>query len=453
MILRLARMDVCRLDKDTPMNSARPTFIEVMFLILVFSLGFMQPNLGLTGVNVQLTEPLFLIAVLVFAVAVFLKKITLRWDNSFFFFGAYLIALSLSAVFSASPRTSSVKLLGEFFLVGLAVMSVQIIRTKETLKRVILVWIAAGTIVSIIGTLTVLLFYIDRDSIWHTWFLHHYGSLPPGNYPRVQSTFVYPALLCSYLGVSLLLILAALKLKWLGEKISWTLILLHAITIMFTLTPGIGGVMFSLFAWTAVCFYIKGRSKVGYFMMAGGVLSAMSFFAVSALTLRHIPTSPYVFNLGGIRIDPTQRLLAWQGAFETFLAHPLFGKGLGLGVCKVLFTAPSGQQQTLTDAHNIWLSIAGQSGIFALIAFTALTAYLLYRIRQLLNESGLLHMHSETAILPAIFGLAILSSVLVQGLTGSFENARHLWILFGMAMSLKHLSIGQTENSSTTTPV
>lgn len=42
-----------------------------------------------------------------------------------------------------------------------------------------------------------------------------------------------------------------------------------------------------------------------------------------------------------VRLDPTQRLLAWQGSWDTFLDFPILGKGIGLGVANVQFLPPS----------------------------------------------------------------------------------------------------------------
>lgn len=419
------------------------TIVSIVFIILVISLGFMQPSMRINIVRVQITEIIFLLLLLVFAYALVTKIIKPIWDRSYYFFAFYFFALSVSAVFSSSPRFSIFKLSGEAFLIGLAILTHQIIRSDKILKQTIVVWIFAGTFVSLVGTFTVILFYVDRGNSWHTLFLHHYGSLPPGNYPRVQSTFIYPALLCNYLSVSVMLLLAAFKLKWIGKKYFYLSFLIHLITILFTVTPGIGGVIYSLLAWTAFCLANAGKRGLKNILIGTGSAVTAASVLVSAFTLRHIPTSTFTFELFGTRIDPTQRLLTWQGAAETFLANPLFGNDLGLGVCKVIFLAPSGQRQMLTDAHNIWLNVAGQSGTLGLVAIILLMLYLFYRVRQGLSET------IQTSIISQSLYISFVSAVVIQGMTGSFENARHLWVMFGIIISLKTLSRTSDSNTGT----
>ncbi len=431
------------LNNDVSEKSRFVRLVQIVFLLLVLSLGFMQPNMRIYIIRAQFTEAVFIILFVLFTAAILTKKIRPLWDTAYYFFGIYFAALFLSAIFSVSPKFSLLKLSGEAFLIGLAVLAHQIIRSEKMLKRSVLAWIAAGTFVSLVGTITVLIFYIDRSNIWHTFFLHHYGSLPPGNYPRVQSTFLYPAMLCSYLGISTMLLLAACKIKWIGKKIFWPAMLLHLTTIFFTVSPGIGGVLFGLSAWGAVWFAQNGKKAVSKLLLASGGLAAAAFLVASAVTLRHIPTSPYSFDILGTRIDPTQRLLAWQGAFDTFMADPFFGNGLGLGVCKVLFLAPSGQQQMLTDAHNIWLNVAGQAGIFGLLAIAAVTIYLCCRVWQI--RPG--EKNDVISALRIALCIAFISSVFIQGLTGSFENARHLWVMFGIILSLDILPQGSVTPS------
>jgi O-antigen ligase len=87
----------------------------------------------------------------------------------------------------------------------------------------------------------------------------------------------------------------------------------------------------------------------------------------------------------------------------------------------------------LTDAHNSFLSVAAQNGIIGLAAFLFLVGLLLRRwIRELRTTSF-------TSIL-ALVGLAFLCSFVYQGLTGSYEDARHLWVLIGIFVAAERIS-------------
>lgn len=418
---------------------ARPVLLriaEFLLLLTVFSLGFMQPYTRWFGPMVQPTDAVFPLLVVVFCLLLLLGAVRFKYDRFYLIFIFYFAALALSAIFSASPQQSFIKLAGEAYLIGLAVIFHQLVESRSTLRRLFLTWIAASTVVCIIGVITVVLFYVDRSSIWHEFFLHHYGSLPPGDYPRVQSTFVYPALLCNYLTVSFFILLASVRLGWIGRGTFFFIAALHTITAVFTITPGLGGLLLGGCIWFALEAKAKGNRTAPKLLIAGGVFAAAAFLAVSLFTLRHIETSPYHFELYGNRIDPTQRLLTWQGAAGTFLENPVFGRGLGLGVAKVEFLAPSGQRQMLTDAHNLWLNVAGQAGMFGLAGILFITFGLFRR------SLPLGFLDDRDAILRTALGIAFVSAFIFQGVVGSFENARHLWILIGLILAVSHSKIG-----------
>jgi O-antigen ligase len=135
--------------------------------------------------------------------------------------------------------------------------------------------------------------------------------------------------------------------------------------------------------------------------------------------------------VGGVRIDPTQRLLTWIGALQTFLARPILGKGLGLGVAEVYFMPPSGQMQLLTDAHNTLLSVAGQAGLLAAVAIVLICISVVRRTLPF-DLTG-------RDVLRAALGIAFISAFLAQGVVGSFEDSRHLWVLIGMVVACRKL--------------
>jgi O-antigen ligase len=229
-----------------------------------------------------------------------------------------------------------------------------------------------------------------------------------------------------------MMLLAASKLGWITRGLFAALLIVIAITIAFTVTPGIGGVLFAVGVWlwfTASDDQPAGFTKAA---LAGGVVAAALFLLVSTFSLIHSPTSPYYFEFLGLHIEPTQRLLTWAGALETFSQDPLFGRGLGLGVAAVYFMPPSGQIQLLTDAHNVYLSIAGQAGILGFVSIL-LIAISITR-RSLLSRP----LCRERSVILLALGIAFVSAFIYQGLVGSFEDARHLWLLMGLILAVSN---------------
>lgn len=395
----------------------------------------MQPGMNFSGLQTTLTDGIFLLTLSLFTIAWLSGKTSLCRDPIYKYLAAFLLAMAVSAAFSIVPRTSVLKFAGIGYLIGLAVLTINVVRNERLFKSAILVWITASTAVSLIGAITVVLFYVDRTSPWHSMFLHHYGSLPVGNYPRIQSTFLYPAMLCNYLTAGIFLILASFKLGWIKNKLTAFCLILHGIAAIFTLTPGLGGLVFAIALWVGFLFIERERPLYGRIAFTAGSLLFIVSMTVSAFSIWPISTSPFTLDLFGLRIDPTQRLLAWRDALGTFLQHPLFGKGVGLGVANVRFQAPSGQMQILTDAHNAFLSVAGQAGILGLATFLALLIATLRR--------GMIFRTGEVTKKPISLAMtiALVSGIAFQGLVGSFEDARHLWVLFGLIVAASRIEV------------
>lgn len=409
------------------------TALTGSFLALILSLGLMQPHLTVSGLAVQYTDIIFLVTFALWVAAIILKKIEFRFDNFFVLPAVYFAGLFLSAVFSFDPGFSFVKLLGEGYLIGLAVVTYSVVRSATMFKTTVHAWLAASTVSCLVGFATVVLYYLGISNLLTEYALHHYGSLTPGNYPRIQGTFIYPAMLCNYLTVSITLLLTAFELGWVKRYAAFILLFLFLITAAFTVTPGIGGVLLAVFLCLWVIFKEKKKKIPARASLIFGVLCAAAFLVVSTFSLTRIETSPYFFTIFGQRIDPKQRLLTWQQSIETFLTYPFFGKGLGLDVASVSFRSPSGVLQRLTDAHQTWLNVAGEAGISGLIPLILICIAVVYRSLPLRTDG------SKKSAVRVFLGVAFITAFLYQGLTGSFENARHLWVLVGLIVAVTHV--------------
>jgi O-antigen ligase len=405
---------------------------EAAFLLVVLSLGFMQPTLNIRGISLTATEPVFLLAAAIWLLAVVCRRVEFKFERIYIWLLLYAVGLTLSAVFSANPRQSFIKLAGELYLIALAALASNIVRSPAQLKRSAFVWIAAGTLCSLIGCIAVASFYAGSENFVTHFALHGFGSLPPGHYPRLQGTFEYPAILCNYLTVAMMMLAAAWYSGWIRTPLALPILILMSVSIAFTLTPGIGGVVLAGCVWGCYVLNKRGNRPLANVLLSFGITAAVAAVVVSAITIIPSPTSPFYWSIGGIRLDPTQRLLTWTEAGKTFLSHPLFGKGVGLPVAEVYFMPPSGQMQILTDAHNFILNIAGQAGVAGLIPLLIICFVVVRRGCARFCEQSDTH-------LPAAMWIAFVSAFLVQGLVGSFEDCRHLWVLIGLVITASRL--------------
>ncbi len=403
------------------------------FLLLVFSLPFVQPiYLRIGGSFIQITELLFLLTAVLWFVAWLKRKIEIRFDSIFIPIGFYLFALFLSTIFSTQPEISRIKIFGAIYLVGLAFLTVQTVQTPEVFRRVILSWLWATVITLFAGFITIFLFYIDRESATASGLLHHYGSLPPGNYPRIQSTFFYPSMLCNYLNISLMLGILAWRRKWINKTFFAVFCLIFFPSVFFTLTPGLGGIVLSLCGWLYLVFRSRKQNLSAKLSLLTGGLAAVFFIVITLFSPVVTETAPYkiVMPLPDITLEPSQRLQTWQSGLETWRKYPILGKGVGTATADVKYLDASGRWQHLTDAHNIWLNVAGQTGFIGFLAVLLVTWYGLSQLTPFYNLT-------EDTDFRFALALAFAGVFVYQGLTGSFEDARHIWVLIGLMAFVK----------------
>lgn len=403
------------------------TAINALFLLLIFSLGFMQPNIKISGYPIPLTDFLFLAVFALWALALLLKLSWFRWNRFYLVLIPYLGAMILSTAYSDDLKKSFVKLLGEIYLLGLAVLTINIVQTEEMARRTIYAWLAATSIVCVVSVLTLLLFYLDRDSTLLNYTLSHYGTLPPGNYPRVLSTFLNANMLCNYLNVSVVLLLAAYRQGWIERRLFVPLTALILVAIFLTISPGIGGILLCVGLWLWIDSKEKGRFAVAWMWLGFGILAAGIFFISILMAPNADPLAEFQIEpISGWTIFSSVRVSTWMAASQTIAENPFFGRGLGLDAVQVYSYNASGHLYFVSDAHQLWLNFIAQTGIPGFFAICLLTIYLFRKSLPLSFDK------SPNSVLRVTFGLAFVGAFLYQGLGGSFEDARHLWVLIGL---------------------
>lgn len=387
-----------------------------LFGLVVFSLPFVNfPNLRKYGYSIQTTDLLFLLTGLVWLIYLLLRKNKIRISWFYLPIGLYFASLCISTAFSENQAQSIIKLLGSTYLLGLTVLAFNLVDDEKKLKKIGIIWLSATFIVCLAGFISVFIFYFQRDNFILNYTLSHYGSLPSGNYPRLQSTFLHQNMLGNYLNISIVFLLLAYKLVWINKIFWWIFALFFAVTMMLTLSPGIGGVLLVTGIWLWLDFK-EDKPIFSKFSLLGGICAAILFFLSMLPSPRGFPEV----------LEPSPRVLTWSSAIQTFLAHPLVGRGLDLDAASVSYLSVNGQQY-LGDAHQLWLNIAAQQGLVGLLAIIFLTIWF-FRKSLPLNIKDYPY---KTAL-----GLGFVGTFVYQGLGGSFEDARHVWVLIGLLGSI-----------------
>jgi O-antigen ligase len=400
---------------------------KYLLFIYIFSLGYIQPSIFLFNFTVAPSDLLFPFVFSCWLFAILRKQLKFCWHPFFNLLAFYFAAMTLSALFSEDIIKSFIKLSTQIYLLLLPVLVFNLINSKEELRLAILAWLIGSLIPIFIGLLAIFLYYFNTESQLLRYWTYHYGSAPFGYYPRIRSTFLTPSLLLNYLSVSLSILLGASKIGWVNEKISSFLLFLILIVAFFTVSSGFGSIPLILGIWL----YVENKPFKSL-SLAFGTTVAVLLYAINFIALQPHPTANFSLNLFGYLIQPSPRLMVWIESSKTFSNNFFFGKGIGQDSCKVLFQNSDGSFSVLTDAHNTFLSVASQTGILGLSAIVAI-------IFSTIKTSFVDSLKKQSFLLFSL-GLGFFTAAFYQGLLGSFEDARHLWVLIGLILATKKLS-------------
>jgi hypothetical protein len=238
---------------------------------------------------------------------------------------------------------------------------------------------------------------------------------------------------CNYLTVSLMLLIAARRLGWLGRRTFVLLTAGIAVAAATTISPGLGGIFIGVGLWSWLS--TERHSPAAMLALGAGVAAAALFLVAAAVTPIVNPTAPFLFHFKflDLTLAPSPRMLTWIDSAKIFIAHPLLGSGIGADAAHVSYLDPSGNLQRLTDAHNSFLNIAAQCGLAGLLALLAIAGFGLRQLRPLQLETA-------QDVLRVGIAIGFAASFIYEGLTGSFEDARHLWVLFGLMLVADRLT-------------
>jgi len=404
-----------------------------LFLLLIVSMPLVRPfNSFIFGLQIPYTDFIFIAVCVFWLIALFRGEAQFKFDKFYIFLALYGFALIISTIFSVQPQKSFFKLLGEFYLFALAVLTFNLVRDKSFFKQIVFAWLV-GTGLTILASLSgFALFYLGYKTQTDNYFLSHFGSLPAGNYPRIHALFANANMMCNFLNVSLLLAVLAEKADWLNKPLARILQIGIWFAAVFTFSAGLGGMILSLGIWFWALFKENKKPLLSKLSIAAAFIFAVIVFGSTLVSPdTNNTTQEFTAPFSDKKLEASVRVLVWENAFENFREFPYVGRGTGTNTASMQYRTLSGDNQLLLDAHNVWLNILGQTGLLGIVAFISLTLYLITRFRFKFNELD------EQNLIHLALSCAFVGAFLYQGLSGSFEDARHLWILFGLLVGSK----------------
>ena len=417
-------------------------FACLLVYVYAFSMALMQPAVPLLGFAAVPGDFIFLVLATICVVLLMQRQTTIVLDSGYYFIGAYFLAMLASASARELLSDSAAKLLTQLYLVSIPLVVCNLVRDEATLRRTVRWWLAGTAVVAAVGAASLIAFVLDADSPLFDYTRFHFGTLPPGDYPRLRLTFLNANLACNYLTVSMMLLLAAHRVGWVSKLTFLLLLAGILLSAASTISPGLGGIALAGGLWMWLALHDR-RVNIARLFLTGGVVLALLFVAAMAVTPILHPTAPFLISVPGLQapLAPAGRLIIWIDAARNFLEAPLLGRGIGSDAVMVRYQDPSGNLQELTDAHNMFLNVAVQCGLVGLAALLALIGHILRRtvpLRLPNNVAGVFRI---------AIGLGLLNGLVYQGLGGSFEDARHLWFALGLLLASSRLEWQATKVS------
>lgn len=325
----------------------------------------------------------------------------------------YGAACTISAVFSQAPIKAGMEAIKVLYLVILAAVFYLSTESSEDLVRWVRAFLAGSLLCALASLWAWFQFFIFHKT--SSSLLSNMGSLPKGDYPRVCSTFDFATMFCNYMLVSFCLACLYWRLKKTRRRFLLVGATLFAAGT--SLSAGIGGLGLA-FTWLLLEDYWKttsGSSRFSRRLYEILVIVPTGLFALFMLIGGTFGVKTLFFNSWKAKGIPV-RLHCWAQAGEAWADAPLLGWGGGQEPILVITNI-----YQFANAHNWVLSTASQWGTVGLLPLLGMVFYLLGFHRPPTRSKIVFHLR-----------VALCAALLYHGWMASVENARHLWVLFGL---------------------
>jgi O-antigen ligase len=169
--------------------------------------------------------------------------------------------------------------------------------------------------------------------------------------------------------------------------------------------------------------------------LIAGVTGACAFLVACVIPPVRAGSSEWRLPIINQSIEASPRVWCWGAAYQTWMAHPLLGRGTGLDMACPVYHDASGNTGYLLDAHNTYLNTLATRGALGLCSLLGIIASVISP----LGGSKRSIDHDVSNIWKGLC-IALVCAFLYDGLTGSFEHTRHLWVLIGITASVRNIA-------------
>jgi hypothetical protein len=326
---------------------------------------------------------------------------------------AFAAGAAVSTLFGGSP----VKLLGHFELAALGWMAACASPyCCGWLRRALVIAAALAALTAMAGLAVFFSGVAGYDAAGRpdSPLLYIHGSLVSDNYPRPRGTLVTGAMLTS-------VVATGFALLWFERELvpgRWLRRLIYAVCLV--------ALFFAFSRAIATLAIVLGTAELWRrdcprWARGAGVVAAAVYATALWISLRYEivlnPLEPWAVD---VLTADGNRYGIWRVAVATLVDNPIVGIGPGMFVAESL------------SAHNTWLNLWAGLGIVPLAAFALL---MLASVRAAIGS------HAPGLACALIFAL-------IESSYNDIEDMRHVWLLIGIALSLRRTEPWTADNLS-----
>lgn len=403
-------------------------FCDKSIFFLLCMLAFFLPiSKAIIEITVGLSILLFLIKKTILKEG--LKKSPLNL-TLFVYLAVCFVSIFISASNKISARTFVAKIVENFFLFFLVY---ETLISKKRLNIFFVILFLSSTLIGIDG---VYQFFTHKD------FLRNRPSL---DIPRIYASFASPNALGCYLNFSL----SFLPVYFFAEKSSkkqkisvTVLFCLLFICLLLTVSRG----AWLAFFCSAVLMSVFIPNMLVLFLIILLIIILLHPFCYHFLKER----LNNIFTLSDI-IDKDREMI-WQSGWRMFMSRPWVGLGIGTFMFNFNKFAIEGYPNTVPYAHNCYLQIASEIGIFGLISFLAILFIFFYRGAKALLSKGTRTFNWYMLLASLAAALGYSAQMSVDTIFYNLDLGALFWLMLGIGIvSLKNLEVESRELESNKT--
>lgn len=414
---------------------------ELGWFLIVFFLPFERvPSYDIAGVNFKINTLLGFLTLFAWVLALMFnaKKYKVQPNILVIPLSLFALALVMSLTQAENFSRAVAVLIFILFTIGLSLLVVNMVNSKEQLKKTFLVMFLSGLIVGLFG-----LFQFAGDVIGLpptlTLLKEGYGSKVFG-FPRVQAFSLEPLYLANYLLIPICVGLALVINRVDIVKRWWLIGFLALLLINFILTVSRGGYLGLVVSLLILGIFFAKKILTWRNVLIGVVTAFVVFYGVAFALSKGEYRATNEF-LGHIKLqDLTEgesiqgRLAAFKKGLNAYRQNPFLGVGIG-NYGPWVDNYPGARPITGWEiVNNQYIELMAETGLAGLITFGLVILVLIFRTFVALKYASDIYLRS---VLIGLF--AALIGVLVQYNFMSTLYIIHIWVLIGLLVAVQNI--------------